>query len=158
MDIQSHIHFHFNGPVPDLSTLLDEVTPRAHVDRAASTESPGEVGPTPDRVLYANVYPSSRQSFALGSKLWESAEEARSHASDNSNGDVLAISIIGDGVRVAARGSQLGDRRFWALISDTELGKDSFTEYAKLHERYPGAAAYLQVSRDTSGSISVASA
>lgn len=147
MDIQSHVHFHFNGPVPNLSTLLGEVAPRAEVGRTAA--------PTPvvASSQFINVYPSSKQSFALGSRLHDTADSAASKASPGAQ----QVEVKFDGnERVIASGSGNGDRRFWAVLDETHLGKNSFAELAKVQERYPDAEQYLQVSRDSSGNVSVA--
>lgn len=152
MDNVTHIHFHFEGGVPPTFKFLEEpaqapnqaptLTP---VDAAASTSA--------EVTKYANVYNSSRQAFALGSKLWDSADAARRHATEATHCGTVAITTVNGDVK--ATGLGCGTSRYWALLDANTLGKNSYTDLEDLMGEYPDARAYLWVSRDASGCMSV---
>lgn len=152
-------NYNLNDAIRNAHAALDEVA-RAAGGSTSSGSCCGSSQSAPSGSVQhfsVNVYDSSQQAFALGSKL-HAGNNAERHASCNAIG-VLHITLVNG--EVQRTGSGDGDRRFWALLRDGgsyKLGKNSYAELSKLEDAYPNASAYLQVSRDSNDQMSVAAA
>lgn len=92
--------------------------------------SPGRGRPTGTKFLTS--YRSERQAFALGTKLYDSDQACRIANGRHPNfAGVVPISMD-----VHASASDIGERRFWALMNGEVVGKNSFASIGELKDEY----------------------
>jgi len=136
-----HIHLH----IADASTLnLRDLIAQANSAGAS------DAAPTPRaanvRTFYVAVYRSMRQRFALGHRLYVSAERAQRNASHGNFHSIASFSMNLDTHQVSGFNGP-GEARYWAVLKNEDgvfsLGHNSYTDIDQLDEEYDDRFATL---------------
>lgn len=118
-------------------------------------DTPVAAVPSNTRSFWAAVYDSERQAFALGHKLYDSADGVLRNRNAPNYSHACGFILDLTNRRVVGPVEE-SDKRYWAVLQDGDtfsLGRNSFTSRASLDAEYPAKFAVLVGAEDADGNV-----